>query len=48
MKSEQEIKSFLVKIEGIIKRFQVLENPTDDYRMENGHYRMLLAQRDLY
>ncbi len=48
MKSEGKIKSLLQKIEGIIKRIQVLENPVDDYKMENCHYRMLLAQRDLY
>ena len=48
MKSEKEIKSLLEKVESITKRIQVLENPTDDYKMENFHYRALLCQQDLY
>lgn len=48
MKSENEIKALLDKIEKVIERIQVLENPTDDYKTENCHYRMLLVQRDLY
>lgn len=48
MKSEEEIKSLLDKVEKITKRIQVLKNPPVDYKMENCHYRMLLAQQDLY
>ncbi|PHQ60355.1 MAG: hypothetical protein COC08_07390 [Maribacter sp.] len=48
MKSEKEIKSLLEKVESITKRMQVLENPPEDYKMENFHYRALLCQQDLY
>jgi hypothetical protein len=48
MKSEEYIKSLLNKVENITKRIQVLDNPPDDLKTENCHYRMLLTQQDLY
>ncbi|WP_190811434.1 hypothetical protein [Flagellimonas sp. S3867] len=48
MKSEEKIEYLLDKIERILERIQVLENPIDEYKIESCHYRMLLTQRDLY
>jgi len=48
MKSKKEIESLLHKVENLIKRMQVLNDPPDDYKLENYHYRVLLLQEGLY
>lgn len=48
MKSKKEIESLLHKVENLVKRMQVLNDPPDDYKLENYHYRVLLLQEGLY
>jgi hypothetical protein len=48
MKSEEEIRALLLKVEKLVKRIQVLKDPPDDYKLENYHYKVLLLQEGLY
>lgn len=47
MKSEEEVKYLLEKVNNLTKRMEVLKNPPEEYKIGNFNYQVLLCQQDL-